>query len=258
MLGLGRALGETMAVTIILSVSGVVTFNLISQANPSTIAANIALDFPESSGLAINALIATGLVLFAITLVTNMARAPSSPASTASRWRLSQPTTASATPGAGSSGSAAASCRAGRPTASPAPPPSPPRPAGDRRVRHRADPVIAVPLAGIAIYAWSRAVEGPRRAKDRVVTLAIAAAFALAMLPLISLLYEVAKRGIPGFSVEFFTESARGVINGGGAAHAIVGTLVITGVAAADLGPDRDHGRDLPDRVRRPASCAGR
>ena len=73
MLGLGRALGETMAVTIILSVSGAVSFNLISQANPSTIAANIALDFPESSGLAINALIATGLVLFAITMATNMA-----------------------------------------------------------------------------------------------------------------------------------------------------------------------------------------
>jgi phosphate transport system permease protein len=73
MLGLGRALGETMAVTIILSVSGVVTFNLISQANPSTIAANIALDFPESSGLAVNTLIASGLVLFAITLVTNLA-----------------------------------------------------------------------------------------------------------------------------------------------------------------------------------------
>jgi phosphate transport system permease protein len=72
MLGLGRALGETMAVTIILSVSGIVSFNLISQANPSTIAANIALDFPESSGLAVNTLIASGLVLFAITLVTNM------------------------------------------------------------------------------------------------------------------------------------------------------------------------------------------
>jgi phosphate transport system permease protein len=73
MLGLGRALGETMAVTIILSVSGVVTFNLISQSNPSTIAANIALNFPESSGLAVNTLIASGLVLFAITLLTNLA-----------------------------------------------------------------------------------------------------------------------------------------------------------------------------------------
>jgi len=72
MLGLGRALGETMAVTIILSVSGGVTFNLISPSNPSTIAANIALDFPESSGLDVNVLIASGLVLFAITLVVNM------------------------------------------------------------------------------------------------------------------------------------------------------------------------------------------
>jgi phosphate transport system permease protein len=92
--------------------------------------------------------------------------------------------------------------------------------------------VFAVPLACVVLYAWSRAVEGPRRAVDRVMTLGIGSAFGLAMVPLISLVYEVAKRGIPGLSIEFFTESARGVINGGGAAHAIVGTLVITGVAA--------------------------
>ena len=72
MLGLGRALGETMAVAIVLSVSGGVTFNLISDQNPSTIAANIALDFPESTGIAVNALIASGLVLFAVTMVVNM------------------------------------------------------------------------------------------------------------------------------------------------------------------------------------------
>ena len=72
MLGLGRALGETMAVTIILSVSGGVTFNLIGSGNSSTIAANIALDFPESSGIDVNALIASGLVLFGITLLVNM------------------------------------------------------------------------------------------------------------------------------------------------------------------------------------------
>jgi phosphate transport system permease protein len=72
MLGLGRALGETMAVVIILSASGVVTFNLVSQENPTPIAANIALQFPESSGVNVNALIASGLVLFAITLVVNV------------------------------------------------------------------------------------------------------------------------------------------------------------------------------------------
>ena len=42
-------------------------------------------------------------------------------------------------------------------------------------------------------------------------TLAIVAAFGLALIPLLSLLFEVAKRGIPGLSLEFFTESARGV-----------------------------------------------
>jgi phosphate transport system permease protein len=73
MLGLGRALGETMAVAILLSVSGGVTFNLIGSGNPSTIATHIALDFPESSGLDVNALIAAGLVLFGVTLVINMA-----------------------------------------------------------------------------------------------------------------------------------------------------------------------------------------
>jgi phosphate transport system permease protein len=72
MLGLGRALGETMAVAMVLSTSGgLVTFNLISSANPSTIAANIALQFPESSGLAVNALVATGLVLFVVTFAVN-------------------------------------------------------------------------------------------------------------------------------------------------------------------------------------------
>ncbi len=72
MLGLGRALGETMAVAIVLSVSGGITFNLIGSGNPSTIAANIALEFPESSGIDINTLIASGLALFVITFAVNM------------------------------------------------------------------------------------------------------------------------------------------------------------------------------------------
>ncbi|MGY1884505.1 phosphate ABC transporter permease subunit PstC [Blastococcus sp. SYSU DS0753] len=73
MLGLGRALGETMAVAIILSGSAAgITFALISSANPQTIAANIALQFPEQTGLGVNTLIASGLVLFVITLLVNM------------------------------------------------------------------------------------------------------------------------------------------------------------------------------------------
>ncbi len=72
-----------------------------------------------------------------------------------------------------------------------------------------------------------------RRAVNITMTVLIAAAFAIALIPLISLVYEVAKRGIPGLSLAFFTEDARGVVGeGGGAAHAIVGTLVITAVAS--------------------------
>ena len=73
MLGLGRALGETMAVAMVLSATGIVTLNLISNLNPSTIAANIALQFPEATGLGVNALIASGLVLFVVTFVVNFA-----------------------------------------------------------------------------------------------------------------------------------------------------------------------------------------
>jgi phosphate transport system permease protein len=73
MLGLGRALGETLAIALVLSVSGgVVTLNLISSTNPSTIAANIALKFPESSGIEVNTLIASGLALFVITFGVNL------------------------------------------------------------------------------------------------------------------------------------------------------------------------------------------
>jgi phosphate transport system permease protein len=72
MLGLGRALGETMAVALVLSPSAIISFALLQPTNPNTIAANIALSFPEAYGLGTNQLIATGLVLFVITLAVNM------------------------------------------------------------------------------------------------------------------------------------------------------------------------------------------
>ena len=71
LLGLGRALGETMAVAMVLSATGVVTVNLISTQNPSTIAANIALKFGEASGMKVNVLIFSGLVLFVVTFAVN-------------------------------------------------------------------------------------------------------------------------------------------------------------------------------------------
>ena len=72
MLGLGRALGETMAVVMILSVGSSFSWDIFSAGQHSTIASNIALQFPESTGLDSSALMCAGLALFAITLVVNM------------------------------------------------------------------------------------------------------------------------------------------------------------------------------------------
>ncbi|WP_017572176.1 phosphate ABC transporter permease subunit PstC [Nocardiopsis halotolerans] len=72
MLGLGRALGETMAVAMILSPALIVSWDLLQSGN-QTIAAHIALQYPEATGYGVSALIAAGLVLFAITLIVNMA-----------------------------------------------------------------------------------------------------------------------------------------------------------------------------------------
>ncbi len=71
MLGLGRALGETMAVAMVLSATGVISFKLFTSQNPSTIPANIALTFPEAYGTNVNVLIATGLILFIVTFAVN-------------------------------------------------------------------------------------------------------------------------------------------------------------------------------------------
>jgi len=71
MLGLGRALGETMAVAMVLSPAAVISFVLTSSQNPSTIASNIALNYPEAHGVGVNVLIATGLILFVITFIVN-------------------------------------------------------------------------------------------------------------------------------------------------------------------------------------------
>ena len=71
MLGLGRALGETIAVALVLAASFKIDLHLLEPGGNS-IAANIATKFGESGPSGREALIASGLVLFAITLVVNL------------------------------------------------------------------------------------------------------------------------------------------------------------------------------------------
>jgi phosphate transport system permease protein len=72
MLGLGRALGETIALALTLGATYTISFDLIGPGG-NTIAANIANHFGEATDIGVGALIASGLVLFVITLIVNMA-----------------------------------------------------------------------------------------------------------------------------------------------------------------------------------------
>lgn len=94
--------------------------------------------------------------------------------------------------------------------------------------------VIVTVVAYIAItYVAARLVESPRQAADRLATAVMSSAFAIVLLPLISVLWTVIERGSNRFDWTFYSETMRGVVGeGGGAYHAIVGTLIITALAS--------------------------
>jgi phosphate transport system permease protein len=69
MLGLGRALGETMAVTFVIGNTNRITSSLFGPGN--TIASLVALEFPESEAgsLKLSSLLALGFILFVISFI---------------------------------------------------------------------------------------------------------------------------------------------------------------------------------------------
>ena len=71
MLGLGRALGETIAVYLVISAAFDVKVRVL-EAGTNTVAAHIAQSFGEASPFALSALMAAGLVLFLMTLLVNV------------------------------------------------------------------------------------------------------------------------------------------------------------------------------------------
>ncbi len=78
-------------------------------------------------------------------------------------------------------------------------------------------------------------VDPARRRKDTVMRLVVYLAFALAMVPLVSLIWSVLSRGSGRFDAYFLLHSMRNVFGGmdaGGAYHAILGTVLVTGWAA--------------------------
>ncbi|MCJ2137996.1 phosphate ABC transporter permease subunit PstC [Methylobacterium sp. J-026] len=71
MLGLGRALGETMAVTFVVGNANRLSASIFDPG--STIASRIANEFNEADGMQLNALMALGCILFVITFIVLVA-----------------------------------------------------------------------------------------------------------------------------------------------------------------------------------------
>src|SRR3954451_6285620 len=94
--------------------------------------------------------------------------------------------------------------------------------------------VVLVAVVGtVVVVGTSRAVEGRRKAVDRFVTCLVYGAFLLPMVPLFSLVWTVLSKGLARLDAEFFNSSMVGVVGpGGGAYHAIMGTLIITAITA--------------------------
>jgi phosphate transport system permease protein len=94
--------------------------------------------------------------------------------------------------------------------------------------------IVSVVLFAVVNYTVSRAVEGSRKATDRFVTTVVYCAFGLALIPLVTVIWTVLANGLDRFNLYFLTYTMRGVFGGmdaGGAYHAIIGTLIITGLA---------------------------
>ena len=102
--------------------------------------------------------------------------------------------------------------------------------------------VLAALLFVVAQTGWSFAVEGKRHAVDRLATTLIYATFVAAFAALVAILTVTVLKGLAALSPEFFTDTMRNVSprrEGGGIAHALVGTLeqvLIAAVIAVPIG----------------------
>ncbi len=74
-------------------------------------------------------------------------------------------------------------------------------------------------------------VEGARRAKDRIMGGLVVICFLLALVPLVSVIVQTVGAGLRRFDGTYFSYSMRNVVgDGGGAVHAVYGTLIVTGI----------------------------
>lgn len=214
MLGLGRALGETMAVLMILSPGFTFGINIFKASQNQTIAANIAAQYPEANGLGVSALIGTGLVLFVISFVVNFVARKIAVNTSANRLnifakfkkfvksikskKLNQVSSSVSSDLVSSSSTS--------------------------------------PVIDFDKFSPTRSSIALRKRKDFLMHVLIFLSFIVAIIPLASLLLTTIVHGVKRFNIDFLTHNMTYVVGGnatgtggyGGILHAIIGTLEIT------------------------------
>ena len=208
-LGFGRALGETIAVAMVLSQTNTF-FTRFLEPGGNTIAANIAVQFKNAFTNGRGALIASGLVLFVMTLLVNYL----------ARWIARRGVITEDGGGKGRGRrTAAATAEETAPTAQG----SPVDAFTHHQISHKETPAEARPgTLGLSH------VSPLRKVTDWLARGGVVAAFLLAVLPLLSILILVISNGLKRFDQTFLNNSMRNVAEsdpGGGAYHAIQGTL---------------------------------
>ena len=250
MLGLGRALGETMAVAMILATTPLTTLNVIGTAQPAD---DRGEHRPELQGGHPGAAVAAdrhrpgavrrdlprqlrrpldhrprpsgGWTPMSSRPMQHLpARAPAALGARpgGARWRWPSPASRRSSPAGASS----------------------------------AWLLVAFVVFLVAHAAVVALVEGTRAAVDRLVTtLWSGRRSPVAMAPLVWLLWVVLKNGLPAINADFLTYSMLNVVGDeqGGILHALIGTLLITLAATVMSVPIGILTRDLPGRVRRSA-----
>jgi phosphate transport system permease protein len=244
-LGFGRALGETVAVAMVLSPSYIFVTKLL-QPGGNTIAANIALQFGSAFKTGQGALIASGLVLFVVTFLVNWLARRITRGGDPDRERRgvfgllrigrggssAYDSSFDAAAASAATGGAAATvtlpeARGAFEAKDSAPDTADDDTAGRSRT-HRAARGGAVGGGGLA------APSTPRRVRSGVAGGLTVATFVLAVVPLASILWLVVSKGSHALSLDFLTHSLRNVSEsdpGGGVYHAIIGTLEQAGLA---------------------------
>jgi phosphate transport system permease protein len=220
-LGLGRAVGETSAIALLLGNSPGIFTSLVGPG--STLASIIALQTGEASGLQLSALTALAVVLFVLAFGINAL----------ARLLVRRHEGGAARKGGLVSRAvtgivglfprrAPKNVQASPPLAAGAPPPPPPR----------REP---------ATISGSESLSRSRRVRSRLGEGVVWFSLAFGMVPLILVIWEMIRVGLPAISGSFFTElpPTDPSSYAGGISNALVGTLILMGIAtliAAPLG----------------------